>query len=57
MSDYTHLFESIATIDKNAMFDTRYWMLVARCAILDARYSILDTGYWMLDARCSILDN
>ena len=40
MSDYTHLFEGIATIDKSAILD-------AGCAILDA-------GYWMLDKGCMI---
>jgi hypothetical protein len=56
MSDYTHLFESIATIDKNAMFearcsilDTRYWILDARCSMLDAGCSMLDARYWIID--------
>jgi len=40
MSDYTHLFEGIATIDKSA--------------ILDAGCSMRDTRYWMLDRGCTI---
>ena len=38
MSDYKHLFEGIATIDKSVLLDTR-------CSLLDARYWMLDKGF------------